>query len=68
MRVAQLRGELKFLNKAVSGTKDVLIQWLLSCMKIPYMATGVVTNDNQPAIDSHHGVRWRLLEADTTPL
>jgi hypothetical protein len=68
MKVAELRNELKSRNKAVSGTKDVLIQRLLSSMNLPHVAAVTVTNDNKSAIESHHGVRWRLLEPDTTPV
>ncbi len=63
MKVAELRSELKSLNKAVSGSKDVLIQRLLSCINIPHIATAVVVNDKLPAFNSHHGVRWRLHNA-----
>lgn len=73
MKVPELRDALKSRNKAVRGNKDALIQRLLSCMNensnLRHGAAAVVTNDNQqPPTESHHEVRWRLLEPGATPL
>jgi hypothetical protein len=70
MKVAELRSELKNRKQTVSGTKEVLVQRLISCMHLPPstdVATGNVSNDIQPTVDFHHGVRWRLLDPDPTP-
>ena len=71
MKVAELRDALRERRQTVSGTKEVLVQRLLSCIHLPpsnEMANISVINDNQPTEDSHHGVRWRVLEPDVTPL
>lgn len=72
MKVPELRNALKSRNQAVRGNKDALIQRLLSCMNdsnVRHGAAAVVTNDNQqPPTETHHGVRWRLLEPNATPL
>jgi hypothetical protein len=71
MKVAELRKELKSRRQSVNGAKDVLVQRLLACSHLPPsndMAIGAVANDNQPMDTLHHGVKWRLLEPDATPL
>jgi hypothetical protein len=70
MKVVELRDALRKKNQTVSGTKDVLVQHLLSCSRLPplnVMTTGIVTNDTQPTENFHRG-GWRLLEPDLTPL
>jgi hypothetical protein len=71
MKVAELRKELKIRHQSSNGVKDVLVQRLLSCMHLPPsndMATGADTNNNQPVESIHHGVRWRLLDPEPTPV
>jgi len=72
MKVAELRKELKSRHKSSNGVKDALIQRLLSCMHLPpsnnVAATVAVTTNNQPVESLHHGVCWRLLEPEPTPV
>jgi hypothetical protein len=71
MKVAELRSELKSCRQTICGTKEILVQRLIFCTHLPpstNVATGNVSNDNQPTVDFHHGVKWRLLDPDPTPL
>jgi hypothetical protein len=69
MKVSELREELKKRKLSTNGLKEDLIERLLQNAHLPPSSSdepSAAEEDDWPCPYYHPGVRWRLLEQNTT--